>query len=271
MDNFIQNFFNAEFLTGLGKEVITSLFIIGAGILCSKVACKLLDKANAMSQHIEAIVSSHLKTIIRYAIFIICFIMILNTFGVNTASLLAVLGTAGVAIGLALKDTLSNIAAGLILLFLHSFSKGDFIEFNGITGTVKEMNLFATILETGDGIFISAPNSSVWGVPLKNYSRNKKRRMDLSICISYDDSIDRALRLLREIAEAEPRFLKDPAPAIWVDSLDNSAVNLLLRAWARSDDYWTLYRSQTQSIYEHFVAAGFHIPYPQHDVHLITH
>jgi small conductance mechanosensitive channel len=137
-------------------------------------------------------------------------------------------------------------------------------------GTVQEMDLFATTLETGDGIFISAPNSSLWGVPLKNYSRNKRRRMDLPVTISYSDSIDAAFAVLREIAAAEKRFLPHPPPQIMVQSMADSGVNIMLRAWAHNDVYWSVYWDQMRNIKEKIEAAGLTIPFPQRDVRIVT-
>jgi small conductance mechanosensitive channel len=194
--------------------------------------------------------------------------MILDLFGINTTSLIAVLGAAGVAVGLALKDTLSNIASGIILLLLGSYRKGDFIEFGSQMGTVKDISLFTTTLETPDGIFISAPNSSIWGVPLKNYTRNGKRRMDLVVSISYSDSIDTAFAVMRQIAVEEKRFLATPAPQVMVQTLADSTVNILLRAWANSDVYWSIYWDQMKNVKEKIEAAGLHIPFPQRDVHV---
>ncbi|MDR0452738.1 MAG: mechanosensitive ion channel family protein, partial [Treponema sp.] len=185
------------------------------------------------------------------------------------ASLLAVLGAAGVAIGLALKDTLGNIAAGIILLFLGSYRRGEYIEFGSCSGTVKDMNLFTTILETADGLFISAPNSSIWGVPLKNYSRYGKRRMELSVRISYSDSVNTAFRVMQNIAETETRFLTDPAPQVILQSLGDSSVDITLRAWASTGIYWDIYWDQMKNVKLKIEEAGLHIPFPQRDLHII--
>jgi small conductance mechanosensitive channel len=135
-------------------------------------------------------------------------------------------------------------------------------------GTVKDISLFTTTLETPDGIFISAPNSSIWGVPLKNYARNGKRRMDLAISIAYSDSIDTAFAVMRRISEEEKRFLTTPAPQVMVQTLADSSVTILLRAWANSDVYWSIYWDQMKNMKEKIEAAGLHIPFPQRDVHV---
>ncbi|MDR1586957.1 MAG: mechanosensitive ion channel [Treponema sp.] len=272
MNEKILDFWNNHYtgIIDLGREIIVSVIIIIVGRVLARGAVKLINRAAAGTHRLDETVTSLLRLIIRYGIFTICLIMILNTFGVNTSSLLAVLGAAGIAVGLALKDTLGNIAAGIILLFLRNYHKGDYIEFGSYSGTVKEASLFTTILETPDGIYISAPNSSIWGTVLKNYTRNGRRRMDLAVGISYSDSIDSAFRVMREIAASESRFMKDPAPQVLVQSLGDSSINLLLRAWAGSDVYWSIYWDQMKNIKEKFDEAGLHIPFPQRDLHVYT-
>jgi small conductance mechanosensitive channel len=252
------------------RDIVVSLIIGIMGITASRVAGRLLKKAAFGGLLVDDTVIRVLRQIVRYGIFVICVIMILTTFGINTASLLAVLGAAGVAVGLALKDTLGNIAAGIILLLLGSYRRGEYIEFGSYSGTVKEISLFTTILETPDGIFISAPNSSIWGAPVKNYSRYGRRRMELSVSISYSDSLDTALRVMRNIAETETRFLKDPVPQVIVQSLGDSSVNVALRAWASTSVYWDIYWDQIKNIKLKIEEAGLRIAPPRRDVR-VTH
>jgi len=254
----------------IGRELLASAIVIVIGILVSRGLNRLIKKASKSRMNVDGTVSFILRNIVSYGIFIICVIMVLNIFGVNTSSLLAILGAAGLAIGLALKDTLSNIAAGIILFFMGSFRIGEFIEFGSFLGTVKEINLFTTILETPEGIYISAPNSSIWGNPIKNYSRNGKRRMELSVRISYTDSLDAAFRVLNEIVSSETKFLKEPAPQIIVQSLDDSSVNLVIRAWAENRHYWDIYWQKMRELKEKIEEAGLHIPFPQTDVHVVS-
>jgi small conductance mechanosensitive channel len=250
------------------RDVIVSVIIAVAGMVISRGAIKLINRGSTGALKASNTITPLLRHIVRYGIFVICLIMILNVFGINTTSLLAILGAAGVAVGLALKDTLSNIAAGIVLLFLGTHRRDEYIEFGSYSGTVKEINLFTTILETPDGVYISAPHSSIWGSPLKNYSRNGKRRMDLSVPIAYSDSIDTAFRVLQEIIASEERFLKNPAPQVLVQSYGDSSVNLLIRAWAPLDAYWTIYWFQMKNLKEKIEAAGLSIPFPQRDVHI---
>jgi small conductance mechanosensitive channel len=261
--------YSSGVLMGLGKDIFVSLIIIIAGIVLSGAIRKLIKKAASSGMQVDETVSPVLYVIVRYGIFIICVIMILNVFGVNTASLIAVLGAAGVAIGLALKDTLGNIAAGIILLFLGTYRKEEYIEFASFSGTVKEINLFVTILETSDGIYISAPNSSIWGSPLKNYTRNSKRRMELSVGIAYSDSVDTGLQVMRDIIAAETGFLKDPAPQVILQTLGDSSVIISIRAWVSLQAYWDIYWAQMRNIKIKIEEAGLHIPFPQRDVHII--
>jgi len=259
---------NREAVFEIARKLIVSSIVIVTGILISKGFDRLITKASNGRSNVNT-VSSLLRYVVKYGVFIICAIMILNIFGLNTASLIALLGAAGVAIGLALKDTMGNIASGIILFFLGCYRNGEFIEFDSFNGTVKEINLFTTILETPDGIYISAPNSSIWGSPLRNFTRNGKRRMELSVRISYSDSVDTAFGVLRDIIESEARFLKEPAPQVIVQSMQDSYVNLVIRAWANIQDYWDVYWQQMRNLKERIEAAGLHIPFPQQDVHIV--
>jgi small conductance mechanosensitive channel len=261
--------FHSESVLELAKGVVSAVLIIIIGLILSKGARKLIKKAASSKIHIDETVTPLLLAVVRYGIFIICVIMILGAFGVNTASLLAVLATAGVAVGLALKDTLSNIAAGIILLVLGTCRKGDFIEFGSFMGTVQEINLFTVILETPDGIYVSAPNSAIWGNPLKNYTRNGKRRMELSVGIALTDSVDAAFQVMQGVADAEARFLKDPAPVVILQEIQNSSIKITIRAWSPVDNYWDIYWELNKILKAKIEAAGLHVPVPRQDVRIV--
>ena len=253
----------------VAKKLPAALIILAIGIFISKGAQKLIRKVSSKNATVEGTVGPLLRALIRYGIFIICFLMILNIFGINTASLLAVLGIAGVAAGLALKDILGNLVSGIILLVMGSIRIGEFIEFTSFSGTVKEIHLLTTVLETMDGIFISAPNSSICGNPIKNYTRNGKRRMDLSIGIAYSDSVDTAFQVMQKIVDAEPRFLKEPAPLIILQSIEESSVKITLRVWTSVQDYWAIYWDMTKTVKAKIEEAGLHIPLPQRNVSVV--
>jgi small conductance mechanosensitive channel len=248
------------------KRLLTAATIIVIGKLIVMAVKRLIKHAVEGKFKFNETLAPILKTTISYAVVIVCAIIILDVFGINTTSLIAMLGAAGVAVGLAIKDTLSNIAAGIVLLIQNPCRKGDFIEFGAISGTVCEINLFSTVLETVDGVYISSPNSAIWGTPLKNYTRNGRRRMDLIVGIAYEDSIAAAFKVMEEIIAEEKRFLPDPAPQIMVQSLGASSVNIMLRAWADGSDYWDLYWDKIRSLKEKIEAAGLHIPFNQIDL-----
>jgi small conductance mechanosensitive channel len=259
--------FHSASILLLARNLVTAILILVIGRILSRGAQRLIRRASSSDLNVDETVTSVLRGIVRYGIFIVSVIMVLNVFGVNTASLLAVLGAAGVAIGLALKDTLGNIASGIIILLMGSYRKGDFIEFDSFMGTVKDINLFTTILETPDGINISAPNSCIWGTPLRNYTRNGKRRMELSVGIDYSDSVDMAFQVMRDIIAAEPRLLKEPVPQVVLQSLESSSVIITVRAWASIKDYWDIYWELNKTIKAKIEGAGLHIPFPH--VHIV--
>jgi len=251
-----------------GRNILIALLIIFAAKIILSISRHLIDRLITGKLHLDETFGAVMRIGIKYGVIIICLIMILDILGINTTGLIALLGAAGVAVGFALRDTLANIAAGIIILFLRPFRKGDFIEFSSILGTVKEIGLFATELETADGIYISAPNSSIWGVPLKNFSHNDKRRMEVVVSISYTDSIDTAFRALTEIIRTESRFLNDPPPQVMVQSLGESGVEVKIRAWVPSADYWIIYWDHMKIVKEKIQEAGLTISLPKREIHL---
>lgn len=208
----------------------------------------------------------------RYFILITVLIMVLARFGVQTASILAALGAIGLAVGLALQGTLANIAAGVMLLLLRPFRVGDYVNANGHEGTVEEVGLFTTEMTTFDGIYQSVPNSAIWGGRVVNFSRNPVRRHDIVIGISYRDDIDRAQQVLLEVLQGDQRVLpgddKVAAPQVLVRELADSSVNLGLRFWTASDDFWPADFELRKAAKQALDRAGITIPFPQRDVHL---
>ncbi|MHC6203912.1 mechanosensitive ion channel family protein [Breznakiellaceae bacterium SP9] len=270
MENYFVNFWetNREAILSFGLKIGMTVLIVVAGKIVAAIVRKMLTVLATGRLQLDENLAAILKHLFSYGILVICVIMILETFGFNTTSLIALLGAAGVAVGLALKDTLSNIATGIVILLIKPFTTDDFIEVASTSGTVKEVNLFTTVLQTPDGLYISMPNSSVWGPALKNYTRNGRRRMDLVMGISYDDSIEKAYKVMLEIAAAETRFLQDPPPSVMVQSLGDCAINIQLRAWATVDNYWGIYWDQQRNILEKFEAAGLTLPYPQQIINI---
>ena len=205
----------------------------------------------------------------RYAVLILVGITVLAQFGVQTASIIAALGAAGLAIGLALQGTLQNIAAGIMLLVLKPFRVGEYVEAGDVAGTIEEIGLFATQVKRIDGLFILAPNSELWNTPVTNYTRNPLRRYDLTIGIGYGDDIDLAQETLAGLAEGDARVLEDPAPATFVIELGDSAVGITLRYWTATPDWWQTRIDLTKAAKQAFDQKGISIPFPQQDVHYI--
>ncbi|TAN20145.1 MAG: mechanosensitive ion channel family protein [Rhizobiaceae bacterium] len=209
-----------------------------------------------------------LSKVLRYTILIFAGVIVLAQFGVQTASIIAALGAAGIAIGLALQGTLQNIAAGIMLLVLRPFIVGEYVSVGNIAGTIKEIGLFATELKTSDGLYVMAPNSQLWGSAVTNYSRNKTRLNDLAIGVAYDDDIDLALKLLLKLAD-DKRVLEDPAPLAFVSELQNNGATVTLRYWTQASDWWQTKLDLTRLARVRFDENGFTAPLPQSSIRLV--
>lgn len=255
-------------ITGWGLSVIGALAILVAGWAVSKWAESMTRRALSRSSRIEQTLTGFISSLVRYLVLVFTIIAVLSQFGVQTASLIAVLGAAGLAIGLAMQGTLSNIAAGVMLLIFRPFKIGDYVEVSGQSGTVTSINLFVTELATPDNKQIIVPNSNIWGQSVVNYSYHLTRRLDLEVGISYDDDVDQAIKVVQEILDTEERTLTDPAPTIAVGNLGASSVDLTVRVWVKSEDYWDLKFDLTKRLKQTFDARGIGIPFPQMDVHL---
>lgn len=250
------------------KNLVLAVVILFVAVVMSKLIRKAVMASFMKISNGDEIVSRLFSQVSSYAIYLLALVIILDLFGVNTTSLVALVGATGLAIGLALKDTLSNIAAGIMILILKPIKKSEFVEFAGFSGSVRDIGLFTTILETGDGLYISSPNRIVWGATIKNYTRNSRRRMDITVGISYEDSIETGLNVLKDLALSHEAVLQDPAPKVMVQMLADSSVNLQLRAWCTVDTYWDTYWSIQRQIKPKIEEAGLSIPFPQRDVHL---
>lgn len=204
-----------------------------------------------------------------YVILGVVLIAVLNLFGIETTSLIAVFGAAGLAIGLALQGTLSNFAAGVMLLTFRPIRVGDWVEVAGQAGTVAEISIFSTIMNTGDNVRITIPNAQVYGDTVKNYSFNETRRIDMVMGIGYGDNIGTAISIIERVVTSDERTLKDPEPLVAVSELGDSSVNLVVRPWCKSEDYWGLRRDLTRKLKEELEAGGCSIPFPQRDIHVL--
>jgi len=211
-----------------------------------------------------------LAKLVWYVIMVFVLVAVLNQFGVQTTSIIAVLGAAGLAIGLALQGTLANVASGVMLLFLRPFNVNEYVDAGGIAGTVIEIGLFNTEIKTNNGLCLIVPNSKIWSSPITNFSSNPTRRFDISVGIGYSDDVDGAQALLMGLMTGDGRVLADPEPLVVVDLLGDSAVILKLRGWTKSGDYWETVWDLNKAITVELQKAGYSIPFPQRDVHIVS-
>jgi small conductance mechanosensitive channel len=195
-------------------------------------------------------------------------VAVLGLFGIPTASFIAVLGAAGLAVGLAMQGTLSNFAAGVMLLIFRPFRVGDLVEVAGTLGVVREIGIFATQLDTLDHVRVIISNGTVYGDKISNYTANEIRRVDLTVGVSYGDDLEKAKQTILAVVNGHEKVLRDPAPQVEVVEMADSSVNFVVRPWCATDDYWRVYFDVTQSCKEQLEAAGCSIPFPQRDVHL---
>lgn len=269
MIDWIVNFWveNSPFILSVGYNLLLVIAVFIVASIVSNAVKKSIRNSGKRIKRMDPTLLPLFAGIAGYAVYIVAIVIVLDIFGVNTNSIVALLGAAGLAVGLALKDTLSNIASGIMMLILRPFRVGDYITFSGTGGTVEEISLFTTILQTPDGQYISAPNSNVWNATIQNSTRNGTRRMDVVVGVAYDDDLDAGFRALQQIVDEESRFLKDPAPQVMVQSLGDSSVNLQIRAWATVDDYWAIWWEMQKKVKVGVEAAGLSIPFPQRDVH----
>lgn len=219
-----------------GLNILGAVAVLVAGWFAASWANRSVRRMVAGSEHIDPTLKPLLGSLVRYAILLFVFIAALAQFGVQTTSIIAVVGAAGLAIGLALQGTLANIAAGVMLLFLRPLEVGEYIESDGVAGTVDEIGVFTTQLHTFDGVFVSVPNSQLWNRTIRNYSRLPTRRVDVAMSIGYADNLEQAIAALRDLLEAEQRVLAEPRPEVVVTSLDGG-FTVTMRCWTRSDDF----------------------------------
>lgn len=255
-------------LTALyGIKVILALVIFFVGKWLAKTVSRVVQKTMAKRQ-VDLALQYFVSSLVFYGLLVFVIIAALSQVGIQTASLIAVVGAAGLAIGLALQGSLANFAAGFLILLFRPFKIGDYIEAAGTAGTVEKIMIFTTELLTPDNKKVIIPNGSITSDNIVNYSANDTRRVDLVIGISYGDDIDKAKAVLREVVQADPRVLPEPAVNIAVAELADSSVNIIVRPWAKTADYWGLYWDLTEAIKKRLDQEGISIPFPQRDIHV---
>lgn len=258
---------NSDLLIQYGVNVISAILILFIGNLVVKGVAGSVANVLKKKEMDKAVVD-FIHGLVRYTLFIIVLIAALSRIGVQTASVVAVIGAAGLTVGLALQGSLSNFAAGVLIVAFRPFKSGDYVEIGGVAGSVDSIQIFQTVLKSPDNKMVVVPNSAVIGGAITNYSRHETRRVDMVIGVSYKSDLQKTKRVLRETLEKDPRILKDPDMTIGVLTLADSSINFVVRPWCKTSDYWTVYFDSMQAIKEALDANGIEIPFPQMDVHL---
>ena len=266
----IKNFFNdtnfVELLMNGALNLVVALVIFIVGKWIARIAQNMLEKI-LRKREIDEVLVDFLGTITFALVMVIAVVAAFDTLGIPATSFMAIIGAAGLAIGLALKDSLSNFASGVMLVLFRPFTKGDFIEAGGITGTVDEIRLVATTLTTPDNKLITVPNSMMYTNAIINYSAKDTRRLDMVFGVGYDDDLKVTADVLKKICAEHPKVLKEPATNVFISNLGDSSVDFGVRPWVNSDDYWGVRAEILKAAKLELEAAGLSIPYPQTDVH----
>ena len=244
-------------------SVLGAIILVVVGYVIAGLVERGIRRALNGIRGFDATLSQFFSTIARYAVLALVLVMVLGQFGVQTASIIAAIGAIGLAIGLALQGTLQNIAAGIMLLVLRPFRVGEYVQVGEVAGTVEDIGLFASRLRTADGVYLLAPNSTLWNQPVLNFSRNAARRTDIKIGIGYEDDIALALQTLLDLARQEPRVKDNPAPEAFVGALGASTVDVTLRYWTTTADNFATNVELTRAAKLAFDEKGISIPFPQ--------
>lgn len=258
---------NSELLFQYGVNIISAILILFIGNIVVKMIAGSVSKVLKKKEMDKAVID-FIHALVRYTLFIVVLIAALGRVGVQTASVVAIIGAAGLAVGLALQGSLSNFAAGVLIVAFRPFKSGDYVEMAGTAGSVDSIQVFQTILKTPDNKMVVLPNSAVIGGAIINYSRHDTRRIDLLIGVSYKADLNKTKQVLREVVERDTRVLKEPGVTVEVHQLADSSINFVVRPWVRSTDYWPVYWELLHKIKEGLDENGIEIPFPQMDVHL---
>lgn len=249
-------------LATYGLDVVAAIIILILGWWFARWAKRFLHRRLSRTGKIDLMLVGFFSSFVKYAILTFTVIAVLSQFGVQTTSLITVLGAAGLAIGLALQGTLSNVAAGVMLLIFRPFRVGDYVEVAGVGGVVKDVSLFITEMSTPDNIQITVPNGQIWGNVIRNFTVNDTRRIDLAVGIGYVSRLQHAFDAIRATIERDPRILKEPEPLAALSGLGASSLDLTVRAWVKTADYWPVRFDLLRAIKETLDAEGIEIPYP---------
>lgn len=274
----MEHFFTPEIIvylktnaTEASLRVLYAFLIFTAGSWIARFLSSMIFKVLGTSDKIDATISGFIKNLIYYAVMAVVLVASLGQMGVQTASFVAILGSAGIAVGLALQGSLSNFAAGILLILFRPIRAGDYIEGGGTAGSVEEINIFTTHLKTADGKAVVIPNSRLSSDVIVNYSKHETRRIDITVGTSYNDPIDKVKELLISIVENENRILTEPSPTVAVCNLNTSSVDYIVRVWVKRTEYANVLYSLNEEIKKCFDVNNVSIPYQQADIHLYQH
>ena len=262
-----------EFFESLGfsgaSVVVSAIIVFLICLIAIKIIMKAVEKLLSRSKKLDSVLQGFLKTVVRIALWALAIVIIAGTLGIPTASLVAVISIAGLALSLSVQNILANLFSGITLLITKPFGAGDLVDVGANTGIVKTVGLFYTVLDTLDNRVVSIPNSDVTGAAVVNYSRNPLRRVDMTFNASYDDSTEAVRAAILEAAQADGRILADPAPFIAVGAYKDSSVEYIVRLWCRNADYWDVYFGMNERVRERFDARGVHMTYNHINVHMV--
>lgn len=258
---------NQDAMLLFGGKVIVALIIIIAGFMIARVLSNFMIK-RLEKRKIDNAVVSFLAGILKAIIIVAAILMSLSHVGVQTTSFVAILGAAGLAIGLSLQGSLANFASGVLIMIYHPFKAGDYVDAGGIQGTVQRIELFTTILKTPDNKLVIVPNSRITGSQITKFSEEATRRVDMLIRVSYKADLKKTKEVLMNVITSDERVLQEPAPRVAVTALNDSSVDLIVRPWVKSEDYWPVYWDMMERLKNALDDNGIGIPYPQMDVHL---
>lgn len=269
MENFeLSSDWAMEIVTTYGPKLIAAILVLVIGLwvvkIISKVVRTLLKKSS-----VDVSLEGFLVSLISILLKVMVYISALGMLGIEMTSFIAILGAAGLAVGMALSGTLQNFAGGVMILLFKPFKVGDFIEAQGYMGSVKQIQIFVTMLTTPDNKTILIPNGPLSNGSLTNFSAQATRRVDLTYGIGYGDDIDKAYEVLKRLIDEDERILKDPEPFMALSELADSSVNIVVRLWVNAPDYWGVHFRMNEQVYKTFDKEGLSIPFPQRDVHII--
>ena len=255
------------YLATYGLKILAALLIFIIGRWLAKLISKAVEKS-LLKAKVDKTLTKFVKNLAQVVILIFVIIATLANLGVETAQFAVAIGAAGLAIGLALQGSLANFASGFLMIMFRPFKVGDVVEASGVLGSVEQIQLFNTILNTPDNIRVIIPNAQVTGGNILNYTANGTRRVDLVIGVSYEDDLKQVKEVIKGVLAGDGRVLKDPAPTVAVSELGDSSVNFVVRPWVNASDYWESYFDLTAKVKLAFDKDGISIPYPQRDVHI---